>query len=190
MAKKIRAFVAIKMPATVSKRCLQIQSELANDFSGVKWTRPDMLHITLLFLGQLDDRKLWQACDIVRNACKNISPFQFKLQGMGCFPNPRRARVLWLGVDPESFKSFQELHHAIASPMEEHGLYRKESRGFNPHLSIGRINQQDLDFSVICSRWKIHPWISDELEVRQLHVMSSDETPEGHEYNSLAKINL
>ena len=47
MAKKIRAFVAIEMPATVSKRCLQIQSELANDFSGVKWTRPDMLHITL-----------------------------------------------------------------------------------------------------------------------------------------------
>ena len=57
MAKKFRAFIAIEMPAAVQKKCLQIQSELANDFPGVKWNKPEMLHITMLFLGQIDDNQ-------------------------------------------------------------------------------------------------------------------------------------
>ena len=68
--------------------------------------------------------------------------------------------------------------------------YRKEQRDFQPHLSLGRLNQQDLDFSVVCSHWKIHPWISDELDVKQVLVMSSEDMHDGPEYTKLAKINL
>jgi hypothetical protein len=55
---------------------------------------------------------------------------------------------------------------------------------------LGRLNQQDLDFSVVCSHWKIHPWISDELDVKQVLVMSSEDMHDGPEYTKLAKINL
>ena len=190
MAKKFRAFIAIEMPAAVQKRCLQIQSELANDFPGVKWNKPESLHITMLFLGQIDDKDLWKTCDLAKKACNEIKPFQFKLQGMGCFPNPRRARVVWLGVDPESVNNFQKLYDVLADKMEEQGLYRKEQRDFQPHLSLGRLNQQDLDFSVVCSHWKIHPWISDELDVKQVLVLSSEDMHDGPEYTKLAKIKL
>jgi len=70
MAKKFRAFIAIEMPVAVQKRCLQIQSELANDFPDVKWNKPEMLHITMLFSGQIDDRDLWKTCDLAKKPAK------------------------------------------------------------------------------------------------------------------------
>ncbi len=190
MPKRTKAFIAIEMPKVVQKKCLQIQVELANDFPGVKWTKPDSLHITLLFLGEIDDKQLWQACDLAKKACADIDPFHFKLHGLGCFPNPRRPRVIWLGIDPDSGSYFKQLHKEIGSKISDTGFYRMDQKEFQPHLSIGRINQQDLDFSVVCSRWKVHPWTSDDIDVNQVLVMSSESIGDEHRYTKLAKIKL
>lgn len=189
MAKKTKVFIACDIPDLVRKKCAQVQSQLTEELPMVRWVKPEHMHITLVFLGEIRDQQLWEACSMTKKAASVFSEFSFSLKGLGCFPNPRRPRVLWMGVDEKSAPKFSQLHEQISSAISLSGWFREENKGFSAHLTLGRLNQ-DVDLSVQCSKWKTEVWTTDECPVREIQVYSSEMTADGPEYTKLSKVAL
>src|SRR5438309_10904162 len=96
--KRLRTFIALDLGKTVRDKAVALQESLARAGSDVKWVEPENLHVTLLFLGEVDDRDVPAVCRSVGECCKQQQPFTMSVERLGCFGNPRRPRTVWLGV--------------------------------------------------------------------------------------------
>src|SRR5438094_9477981 len=96
----IRAFIAIELPPAVKALLTTIQEELRETMGrtagAVKWVRPEGIHLTLQFLGDVSDRQVSEIEQAIERACADMSPFSLNLDKLGVFPNLRRPRVLWV----------------------------------------------------------------------------------------------
>ena len=125
-----RLFVALSLPDTVR----DIVAQLAEPLPGVNWTRPEQLHVTLRFLGGVEDERI--PALIERLEPVHVEPFILPLEGVGTFPPKRPPRVLWLGVGkghPRLFQLRQRLDDALLST----GL-QLDVRTFHPHITLAR----------------------------------------------------
>src|ERR1700730_712599 len=95
---RLRTFIAVDIGKTIRDRAVALQEKLAQASSAVKWVEPKNLHVTLLFLGEVDDREVPAVCRVAAEQTGKHSSFRMSIEGVGCFPNPRRPRVLWIGV--------------------------------------------------------------------------------------------
>ena len=134
----MRLFVALDFPDSVRASLRDLIARLRPSSSGVRWARPEGMHITLKFVGEADQGKL----DAIRAALSSVhspQPIKMHFRGLGFFPNERKPRVLWCGV--ESSANLAALAAGIESALEPLGIPR-ESRGFVPHLTLGRFDSQ------------------------------------------------
>lgn len=131
----IRAFLAIPLPAEVIRNSLQVQKELAAVLPGVRWVRPEGMHLTLRFFASIDEETLDRIGEVMLSVGCLCSPFQVEVRGVGAFPSPNRPRVLWLGIRRD--ESLQALYAALEGALEDIGI-PPESRPFRPHLTLGR----------------------------------------------------
>src|SRR5262245_299731 len=115
---KLRTFIALPLEDAVRRRVVSLQEEFGESQVDVKWVEPENLHVTLLFLGEIDAREVLDICKTVRASAATMSPFSIEVAGVGCFPNPRRPRTVWIGVG-EGRAQVVRLHDAI-----EDGLLR------------------------------------------------------------------
>lgn len=96
----MRLFVAIDIAPAVLDRIERIQRQLQKDMNlsdkAVKWVRPDLIHLTLKFMGEVDDRDVTSVCDVVTRTAAEFGPFEFEVTGLGVFGRP--ARVVWAGI--------------------------------------------------------------------------------------------
>src|SRR5437016_5643430 len=95
---RIRTFIGIDVGATIRDRLISLQEELATVAPDVKWVEPENLHLTLLFLGEVDNREIIDICRAAQKAIGTMPAFTMSIEGVGCFPNVRRPRTLWVGV--------------------------------------------------------------------------------------------
>src|SRR5262245_63960024 len=109
---RIRTFIAVDLDKTVRDRTVALQEALARAGTEVKWVEPENLHVTLLFLGEVDDRDLSAVCRAVADCAQKQAPFPMSVETAGCFPSPRRPRVLWVGVG-EGTQPLCALHDAL-----------------------------------------------------------------------------
>lgn len=137
----MRAFIAIPLPDAVLSALAQWQESLrpVSDSSPkvasvVKWVRPEGIHLTLKFLGEIDETKVEQ----VITALTPLSDFPdlaLEVKGLGCFPNCERPRVLWAGViAPRALSDFAAKIDAALSRLG----FPSEKRSFSPHLTLAR----------------------------------------------------
>ncbi len=134
--KKIRAFLAIDLPGEVREKIGDIQARLKGALEGVRWTRPEGIHLTLKFFGDIDKNTIGSISDIVEKGTKGFGPLSLTMGRMGAFPNPGRARVLWIGVEGE-IERLAFLQRSMEDDFEALG-FAKETRSFKPHLTLGR----------------------------------------------------
>jgi RNA 2',3'-cyclic 3'-phosphodiesterase len=137
----MRAFIAIDLPQSVKQAIGSLQSKLrsavpleANKSADIRWTRPEGIHLTLKFLGDITDEQ----AKVVTAGLSSLPPFEafrVDVKGYGFFPNSRRARVLWVGVDAAS--GLTELAAQVEAAAERAGFAR-EDRSFTPHLTLAR----------------------------------------------------
>src|SRR3954469_8283022 len=113
---RIRTFIAVDPGAKIRDQLAAVQRELAKDTTDVKWVEENNLHLTLLFLGEVEDRELPAICRAVQQACAGQARFQLAIEGIGCFPNPRRPRIVWAGVGAGSAELIA-LHDALEPPL-------------------------------------------------------------------------
>jgi 2'-5' RNA ligase len=134
--KTIRAFLAIDLPGEVREKIADIQARLKSAMEGVRWTRPEGIHLTLKFFGDIDKSRIGLISDIVEKRTKVFGPLSLAMGRMGGFPNLGRARVLWLGVEGD-IEKLASLQGSMEDDLETLG-FAKETRSFKPHLTLGR----------------------------------------------------
>ncbi len=104
---------------------------------GVRWVRPEGVHLTLKFLGNVSNDAIPAIENGMSRAAEGICPFTVELQGAGCFPNSGRPRVLWLGLRGE-LERLITVQSRLEESLEALGVDR-EARRFRPHLTLGRV---------------------------------------------------
>ena len=98
MESRVRCFVAIELDRKIVSRVMEFRSALEKRGGNIRWVAPKNLHLTLKFLGEVDDTVLADICSVVSSAAAEFDPFDFEVADCGCFGSAGSARVLWLGV--------------------------------------------------------------------------------------------
>ncbi len=135
----MRQFLAIELPHAVRSRLADLQSGLRTDLAGWRWTRSDAIHLTLRFLGEVDPELDRRARQSWRDCAARTRAFSFRLQGLGCFPGPRRPRVLWVGIEADAIHQARLEGLAAGLEIAARDLgFEGSNRTFRPHLTLGR----------------------------------------------------
>ena len=142
----LRAFIAIKLSDELKGHIGEVQAELkrrAFGLDGLGWVRPEGIHLTLRFLGDIAEERVEALGAMLRDAAAGLKPFALDARGIGAFPNPRAPRVIWLGLQgtPESMASLRLMHARIEDGVA--GLdFSRESREFTAHLTLARVRNR------------------------------------------------
>jgi 2'-5' RNA ligase len=105
----IRTFIALELPDELKAALARMQKTFMQSSAGVKWMRPESIHLTLKFLGATSMDKVDIVCGVLDHLTRDVAPFSFDATGMGAFPNSRNPKVIWAGLQVEDrLKVFQE----------------------------------------------------------------------------------
>ncbi|MCS7282551.1 MAG: RNA 2',3'-cyclic phosphodiesterase [Anaerolineae bacterium] len=189
----IRTFIAIVLPEPLIRQLAQVQQQLEKKAppGSVRWVNPEGIHLTLKFLGDTPAAKL----DAIRAALAAVAsrsaPCAFTVGGLGCFPNARRPRVIWVGVQAIGGE-LAALQRAVEAAMKPLG-FPPEGREFTPHLTLGRVRDRvpptDLSrLSALISSTEVGTL--GEVTARCFALIRSDLKPTGAEYTPLAEFPL
>lgn len=138
----LRTFIAVALDAELRDNLGRLQDRLREQVAprSVRWVRPASIHLTLKFLGDTPLDKVDEIQAALARASAGIEPFAFSASGMGCFPNSRRPRVVWVGLeDPAG--ALVRLRDAVEVEVAPLG-YPTERRSFTPHLTLGRVQRR------------------------------------------------
>jgi 2'-5' RNA ligase len=137
---EMRSFLAFELPADIKNTVDRVAGEVRRSGLNVRWVKAENIHLTVVFLGNVNVQEVEAVGKAAEEICGQYGPFDISLGGMGCFPNSRRPRVLWLGVegDLERLSSFRD---ALQKNLEPFGV-KAEKRPFSPHLTLGRFKKQ------------------------------------------------
>ena len=137
---RLRLFVAIDLPEDVRESLGRLQTDLRrHDLSGLRWTRPEGVHLTLKFLGETPATSLAAIEGALARAVRGVPSFRLALGAPGTFGNRRGPRVLWVDVEGE-LQPLQQLQAAVERELAAAG-FAPEERGFSPHLTLARVPQ-------------------------------------------------
>jgi 2'-5' RNA ligase len=183
----IRAFIAVNIaPATIHK-IADAAAKLKASLNGVRWVNPDNIHLTLKFLGDIDEAQIEPIEHAVARGVKGFSRFAISAKGLGVFPGPRRPHVLWVGLDQPRLVQLAGIVEAAVAPLG----FAPEQRGFQPHLTIGRFRYFEgsaKKLSEELEHWKsYHFGVS---EVEEVTLFRSVLNPGGAHHDPLKVIPL
>jgi RNA 2',3'-cyclic 3'-phosphodiesterase len=187
--KRLRTFIAVDLGKSIRDRLVSLQERLAQTGAPVKWVEIENLHVTLLFLGEVDPRDVPAVCRAAADVCKDHVPFMLSVQGVSCFGNPRRPRTLWVGTNTGS-SELCTLHDALEPPLLDLGCYRREERQFTPHITIGRVKIDRPNDTLAAALTKLSDWQAGQVQVREILVLSSELTSDGPIYTVLSRAKL
>ncbi len=134
---KIRSFIAIGLTGELKAAIGKISSALSNQIPGVRWVPPENLHLTLKFLGDIEEAIIPDIQAILNQVTPRHLPINCKFGGLGVFPNFQRPKIIWLGVT-EGGNQIEGLAHELSRELSGLG-FKPEKRGYTPHLTLGRI---------------------------------------------------
>lgn len=134
---KMRAFIACDIPEALLEKISSIQDKLKGLDADVSWTKVSSIHITLKFLGDLEEGLVDKVEAVIKEASKGQPPFDISIKGSGSFPNLKNPRVIWLGIDDRA-KGLTNLQRALEEGLKALG-FEPEEREFRPHLTFGRV---------------------------------------------------
>jgi 2'-5' RNA ligase len=185
--KRVRLFVALNAPADLQKTLGEIGREAAD--LEIRWTPAEQLHLTLKFLGYIDERLVGEIQSALENACRAAAASSLRAAGLGCFPNANRPRILWAGIEGnlEGLLDLQSRVEAAVSKWVE-----PEARPFSAHLTLARIKEL-RPASRIALKDLLHRHAETRFgqwEARQVDLMQSVPGRSGSIYRSLGSIPL
>lgn len=132
----MRTFIAVHLPDIVKTHIRQLQDALRRCGAPLRWVQPENMHLTLLFLGEIDESKIQPICSVLRLAAENHTPFDILFSGLGTFPNRKAPRVLWIGVQ-EGARPLCNLQQDIQQQITSLQL-SFDKKKFHPHVTLGR----------------------------------------------------
>jgi RNA 2',3'-cyclic 3'-phosphodiesterase len=185
----IRSFIAIDIPAGVKNMIAEAQFELKKTEAAVKWVKPDIIHLTLKFLGNIEEDQIQPIKEKMIESAAGIPSFSMDVTHVGVFPNLRYPRVIWIGLEEKSGKLLT-LQKNIEKNLESLG-FDPEGRGFSPHLTIGRVKSakgRGRLVNMLESKQNSH--FNESISVNEVNVMKSELKVTGPIYTILETIGL
>lgn len=185
----IRAFIAIKIPADIREKLRGVQEKLQQSEAHVSWVKPENIHLTLQFLGNVKEEKIPDIVSRLEKSVKVVSPFQLQVGYAGAFPNLRYPRVVWIGVTDDEANSLKTLQAEISSRLAKMG-FKGENGRFKPHLTLGRVRSQKNKSNLVRAiESVVNIWVG-EVAVDAIYLIRSELKPTGAEYTDLAEIKI
>jgi 2'-5' RNA ligase len=183
----IRAFIAVEIAPKTVQKISEAITQLKLWIPGIRWVAPTNLHLTLKFLGDIDEAKVGPIAEALQRHLAPFPRFTINAKGLGVFPDAKRPRVLWVGLEGSYLTT---LASTVETALEPLGFV-PEKRGFKPHLTVGRWRQSDKSpakFGEELGRWKAHEF--GEFTVREIIFFQSMLRPEGAIHRPLKDITL
>jgi 2'-5' RNA ligase len=183
---RTRTFIAVDISEAIRTNTIALQESLAKTGAEVKWVEPESIHITLLFLGEVDDRELPAICRAVKDISAREAPFALRVAGVGAFPNARHPKILWAGIT-DGAEALRRLYDDLETKMLDLGCYRKEERGYTPHLTLGRAKADRDGFTLAPELAKRTDWDGGRTMIEEVLVFSSKLERDGPVYTVLGR---
>ncbi len=183
----LRVFIAVEIPPSI-RQAIHSQTESLRAALGrdlVRWVPAENMHLTLKFLGDVSPASVEALTKMLTTETQTCAPFALTVGGLGSFPTPRRARVIWIGIHAPAALTF--LQHGLESAAARLG-YEEEARPFSPHLTLGRVRQPvsaNDQQKVRVALEKTQIGALGTAEVTAVHLFKSDLKPSGAEYTRL-----
>ena len=183
----IRAFIAVQIDAEVIDRISAAISELKPSVPGVRWAAPANFHLTLKFLGDVEETQIARIGATLETQLHPFPRFTINAKGLGVFPDLRRPKILWVGLAGSELASLVSRIETALKPLD----FAPEKRNFTPHLTIGRWRQTDRapkTLGEILRSWKEYPFGS--TNVDEVVLFQSVLKPEGAVHARLKTVTL
>lgn len=193
MPEMVRTFIAIVLSQGAHQALGEVSAKLRAGPGGEagRWVQPESIHLTLKFLGDVPSPKLPALYKAVERACAGVPPFALHLEGLGCFPDMRRPRVVWVGVREET-GHLAALQKAIEREVAQEG-FPPEKRPFTPHLTLARLKDRADRAEIEALTRAVSQGqfaLPSPMRVEEVHVIKSDLRPEGAIYTPLFRAPL
>ncbi len=185
----MRLFIAVDINEKLRSAIGQLQHKFKDRMknqSGIKWVNPELMHLTLKFLGEVDQNSIEDISQAAEAACQGKEPFELGFSLIGTFGKP--TRVLWLGNEKQN-ANLAKLAQDIERALEKLG-FEKEQKDFNAHLTLARIKNRSVDKTLqqlVSGFSKIDLPI---VSVDSVCLYKSQLTPDGPVYTLLKKFEL
>lgn len=180
---KIRAFVALKLPENIISSIKKIQEDLKLYRFPVRWVRPEKMHLTIKFFGEIAESDIKNIGAAMNNCAGSYAPLSLSAKGVGVFPGIAHPRVIWAGISGEASLLF-DLRNALENRFEEIG-FKKEDRPFKGHLTLGRFRERVDSGKLIEALRKFQSFESEIFVAEKIYLYKSDLSPEGPVYTEL-----
>lgn len=190
---KRRLFIAVDLSVTVVERLVRMQEVLDLDVGElddieVRWTEAPNIHVTLKFLGETEATLVPLIEERLERLVRPLFPFEVQCQGLGAFPDPDRARILWAGLDPKGAEVMSLLRLTIERELEELG-FAPDERDYLPHVTLGRVrSRRKADLSDVVDPYA--PLRFGSCYVRDLVLFESHLSQDGPRYEILNRYQL
>lgn len=178
----IRSFICIDVPGEVKAAIERVQAKLRRLPVEVSWTRPANVHLTLKFLGEVEEARLGRVGEVLDAIARDCAPFELVTDRGGVFPTADRPRVLWIGVRDER-GLLRALVAQVEDALAQYGFTR-ELRPFTAHLTVGRV-RSERSARELARLFLAEEFPSHRFRVTHLILMRSDLRPDGALYTPL-----
>lgn len=188
---QIRSFIAIELPSGLKQELTRLESQLkATNQPWVKWVKPDSIHLTLKFLGNIAIDSTTAITRAIEASARGIKPFRLTVRDLGVFPNLKRVQVAWVGISGE-VDELTRLQKRLESKLAPLG-FTPESRPFTPHLTLARLRErasanERQGFGELITSTKFE---GDDIEVKDISLMKSQLTRAGAIYSRISQVRL
>lgn len=187
----LRAFIAVEIPLEIREAVCRATVPLQKGVGSiVRWVPMENMHLTLKFLGDVSPANVEILSQMLHAEAQLFHCFDLRLSGLGSFPNLKRPRVIYIGIQAPT--TLEALQRGIESSSHRLG-YESEERGFSPHLTIGRVKQNVTATEQQTIRRALEETRIDSLgtaRVDSVHLYKSDLKPAGSVYTRLYSASL
>jgi len=179
----MRCFIAIPIPGNIHSQLSKIQSQLKETDADVKWVGIDNIHLTLKFLGEVDEQKIKAISEKLKEIADKHTCFQTRAEKAGAFPTLSNPKVVWIGLNKNEEK-INNLQKEIEGSLHSFG-FEKETRLFHPHLTLGRVRSKKNIQKLTEEIKTLSSFQSDCFTADKIVLFKSILKPQGAEYTTL-----
>ena len=184
----MRCFIAISLPDERKAEISGIQERMKTAGADLSWTRQEGMHLTLKFLGEVEEKRIPKIERSLDMAVDGITTFTLSVSGMGIFPDLRSPRVVWIGLKEEG-NNLIKLHKGVEEELKKIG-FPSEERRFTPHITLGRI-RSNRNIEKLLKLIDAEKGIdTGGFEVSEIHLIKSELKPSGAVYTELYSVML
>lgn len=183
MMTAIRAFIALEISQPHKQKISGLISSLKSSDADIRWLAENQMHLTLKFLGNIQQDSVKNISQILRSIAMDTNAFTMDLTGIGAFPNIKHPKVIWLGIEKGSL-SINILSDKIEQGLEHLG-FKREKRLFKPHLTLGRVKSLKNIKKLLDIIAKIKFQCEEFILINKIILFQSTLTPKGAVYSIL-----